>query len=437
MTPIETLILASYFFVLLILAVYGWHRYYMVYLYMKHKDEQPVPLTAFDALPVITVQLPIFNEMYVVDRLIDTVCQLDYPRELLEIQVLDDSTDETQEIAELAVRRHAAQGMDIKYLHRDRPHRLQGRRARRGPEGGARPVRRHLRRRLHAQARLPDAHGPLLHRSQGGDGAGALGAHQPGLFAADEDPEHPARRAFRARARLAEPGRLLLQFQRHGRHVAPRGDCRRRRLAARHADRRPRPQLPHAAAGLAVRVRAGPCRAGRAAGRDERVQVAAASLGEGVDPDLPEADAPHPAVGPADQGEGRSLLPPVGQPELPVDVRAVGADGAVDDHPLQHGVVRDDAHRHPAVLRGDGVGGQLLHGVAARGLSADVDRPPEVPAVPDVDRHRPGGEQHPRGVRGPVPQAERVRADAEVRRRRRAPTTGPPRSIARPWPSSR
>ena len=118
MTPIETLILASYFFVLLILAVYGWHRYYMVYLYMKHKDEQPVPIRAFDALPVITVQLPIFNEMYVVDRLIDTVCQLDYPLELLEIQVLDDSTDETQEIAELAVRRHAAQGMDIKYLHR-------------------------------------------------------------------------------------------------------------------------------------------------------------------------------------------------------------------------------------------------------------------------------------------------------------------------------
>ncbi len=118
MTPIETLILASYFFVLLILAVYGWHRYYMVYLYMKHKDEQPVPARAFAALPVITVQLPVFNEMYVVDRLIDSVCQLDYPRDLLEIQVLDDSTDETREIAELAVRRHAAHGMDIKYLHR-------------------------------------------------------------------------------------------------------------------------------------------------------------------------------------------------------------------------------------------------------------------------------------------------------------------------------
>jgi cellulose synthase/poly-beta-1,6-N-acetylglucosamine synthase-like glycosyltransferase len=66
----------------------------------------------------VTVQLPIYNEMYVADRLIDSVCLIDYPRELLEIQVLDDSTDETREIAELAVRRHAAQGIDIKYIHR-------------------------------------------------------------------------------------------------------------------------------------------------------------------------------------------------------------------------------------------------------------------------------------------------------------------------------
>jgi cellulose synthase/poly-beta-1,6-N-acetylglucosamine synthase-like glycosyltransferase len=118
MTPIETFILASYFFVLLILAVYGWHRYYLVYLYMKHKGEQPVPAGQFSDLPTITIQLPLFNEMYVVDRLIDAVCEIDYPRDRLEIQVLDDSTDETRAIAQLAVRRHAAQGIDIKYLHR-------------------------------------------------------------------------------------------------------------------------------------------------------------------------------------------------------------------------------------------------------------------------------------------------------------------------------
>jgi len=118
MTPAETIILASYFFVLVILAVYGWHRYYLVYQYLKHKDERPVPAGTFDALPRVTIQLPLYNEMYVVDRLVEAVCRIDYPRELLEIQVLDDSTDETTEIAELAVRRFASQGLDIKYIHR-------------------------------------------------------------------------------------------------------------------------------------------------------------------------------------------------------------------------------------------------------------------------------------------------------------------------------
>src|SRR5215211_6194586 len=104
----ETLILVVYFFVLSILAIYGWHRYYLVYLYMKNKDKLPVPgqLPMPDALPRVTIQLPIFNEMYVADRLIDAVVEMDYPAELLEIQVLDDSTDETAEIAAMAVRRH-------------------------------------------------------------------------------------------------------------------------------------------------------------------------------------------------------------------------------------------------------------------------------------------------------------------------------------------
>jgi cellulose synthase/poly-beta-1,6-N-acetylglucosamine synthase-like glycosyltransferase len=86
---------------------------------MRHKDSQPVEPAPLDPLPVVTVQLPIYNEMYVADRLIDSVCRLDYPRDLLEIQVLDDSTDETRDIAERAVRRHAANGVDIKYFHRE------------------------------------------------------------------------------------------------------------------------------------------------------------------------------------------------------------------------------------------------------------------------------------------------------------------------------
>jgi len=118
MTAAETLILATYFFVLVILAVYGWHRYYLVYLYMKNKGRQPVPAGSQDVLPLVTIQLPIYNEMYVADRLIDAVCQIDYPGALLEIQVLDDSTDETQSVAEQAVRRNASRGLDITYIHR-------------------------------------------------------------------------------------------------------------------------------------------------------------------------------------------------------------------------------------------------------------------------------------------------------------------------------
>ena len=118
MTFSETLTLASYFFVLIILAVYGWHRYYLVYLYVKHRDREPRPPEPLDPPPVVTIQLPLYNEMYVADRLIEAVCRLDYPRELLEVQVLDDSTDETRRIAALAVSRLAAQGVDIKYIHR-------------------------------------------------------------------------------------------------------------------------------------------------------------------------------------------------------------------------------------------------------------------------------------------------------------------------------
>jgi cellulose synthase/poly-beta-1,6-N-acetylglucosamine synthase-like glycosyltransferase len=116
-TP-ETLILAAYFFVLIVLAVYGWHRYYLVYLYMKYRDNEPKAGPLPDPLPRVTIQLPLYNEMYVADRLIDAVCRIDYPREKLEIQVLDDSIDETRSIAGAAVRRWSEQGVDIKYYHR-------------------------------------------------------------------------------------------------------------------------------------------------------------------------------------------------------------------------------------------------------------------------------------------------------------------------------
>ena len=118
MTSLETFVLVAYFFVLCILGIYGWHRYYIVYLYTKYRDRVPGPPPAVADWPVVTVQLPIFNEMYVVDRLIEAVCDLDYPKDRLEIQVLDDSTDETRDRAEMSVQRQLARGFDIKYLHR-------------------------------------------------------------------------------------------------------------------------------------------------------------------------------------------------------------------------------------------------------------------------------------------------------------------------------
>jgi len=119
MSTLEIVFLASYFGVLTILATYGSHRYRMAYLYYRHKFMLPTPKGRLAAMPRVTIQLPIFNEMYVVERLIDAVCRIRYPKELLEIQVLDDSTDETCSIARACVERHVARGIDIVYVHRD------------------------------------------------------------------------------------------------------------------------------------------------------------------------------------------------------------------------------------------------------------------------------------------------------------------------------
>jgi cellulose synthase/poly-beta-1,6-N-acetylglucosamine synthase-like glycosyltransferase len=117
-SPLETGVLGLYFLTLVILAIFGVHRYVMVYLYFRHRDQRALPLPPPEKLPRVTVQLPLYNEMYVVERLLESVCAIDYPRDLLEIQVLDDSTDETQEIARAAIARYGAQGFDIHYLHR-------------------------------------------------------------------------------------------------------------------------------------------------------------------------------------------------------------------------------------------------------------------------------------------------------------------------------
>lgn len=111
--------LFTYFGILIVLSIYGVHRYHMVWLYYWYKKNVPVPKGTFQSLPRVTVQLPVYNEMYVVRRLIESVVLIDYPRELLEIQVLDDSTDETRNIAAECVAEMRKRGHDIIYIHRD------------------------------------------------------------------------------------------------------------------------------------------------------------------------------------------------------------------------------------------------------------------------------------------------------------------------------
>ncbi len=116
-------LLIPYFTVLAVLAFYGFHRYVLVYLYFKNRGKRArEPRERFEQLPLVTVQLPIFNEQYVVDRLVDAICKLEYPKDRLEIQLLDDSTDETVEVARAVVERYAAAGNPIVYLHRTNRH---------------------------------------------------------------------------------------------------------------------------------------------------------------------------------------------------------------------------------------------------------------------------------------------------------------------------
>jgi len=115
----DTALLIPYFLVMIILAFYGLHRYQLVYLYYKHrKNAAKEPPMHFEQLPRVTVQLPIFNEQFVIDRLIESCCNMEYPRELLEIQVLDDSTDETKEVARNIVEQYQSAGHPIVYIHR-------------------------------------------------------------------------------------------------------------------------------------------------------------------------------------------------------------------------------------------------------------------------------------------------------------------------------
>ncbi len=121
--------LTTYLLALVVLFTYGMNCYFLMIFYRlnrpkalkRHAQIKKSFYLNFSSKgwPRVTIQLPIFNERYVIERLIKSVCRFDYPRELLEIQVLDDSTDDTVAIAQAVVAQMKRRGFDIVYLHRE------------------------------------------------------------------------------------------------------------------------------------------------------------------------------------------------------------------------------------------------------------------------------------------------------------------------------
>jgi cellulose synthase/poly-beta-1,6-N-acetylglucosamine synthase-like glycosyltransferase len=114
----DDVVVLIYVSVLAIVALYGFHRYVLVYLYLKHRHANYQPKSQFNELPLVTVQLPMFNEREVAERIIDATCHIDYPLEKFEIQVLDDSTDDSARIAREACEKWVAKGYPVRYIHR-------------------------------------------------------------------------------------------------------------------------------------------------------------------------------------------------------------------------------------------------------------------------------------------------------------------------------
>ena len=114
----DQIVLIGYFLSLTILFVFGLHGFVMIYYHRKYGHKIPVPKDNLTEDAIVTIQLPLYNEMYVVERLINAVCAIDYPKDKMEIQVLDDSTDETTSIVAKAVEAKKNEGFDISHIRR-------------------------------------------------------------------------------------------------------------------------------------------------------------------------------------------------------------------------------------------------------------------------------------------------------------------------------
>ena len=317
----------------------------------------------------MTVQLPIFNEQYVVERLLDAICKLEYPRDKLDIQVLDDSTDETVDVARALVERYAAVGNPITYHHRTNRHGFKAGALAEGMESAKgefvaifdadfTPPEDFLLRTIHhfADPKIGMVQTRWTH----------LNRHYSFLTEVEAillDGHFVLEHSGRARTGLFFNFNGTAGMWRRAR------DRRSRRLAARHADRRHRSFLSRSTERMEVHVSSG-CRVpSGVARRDDRLQDPAGTLGQGFDSDRKENPAPSVAQRCPTSYEGRSLVSPDGEYQLSPDDHAFCAAVARHDHPFLSGMVSDALHR-PAFIHGiDLLDFELLSGFAARTIS--------------------------------------------------------------------
>ena len=290
----DTLLLTPYFLVMIVLSVYGLHRYTLVWLYYRNrKNATHQPASRFEQLPRVTIQLPIFNEQFVIDRLIDSVCRIDYPRELLEIQVLDDSTDETQQVTQLIVDRYRALGYPIVYLHRTNRHGFKAGALDEGLKTASGefiaifdadfvPPSDWLMRVIHhfAESNIGMVQTRWTHLNRD---YSFLTQVEAILLDGHFVLEHGAR----SRSNVFFNFNGTAGMWRRSGH-RPGG-----RLAARHPHRRYRPELPRSDRRLEIQIPPGCRMPRRASHRNDRLQNPAAALGQGPHPDLKKNPSPR------------------------------------------------------------------------------------------------------------------------------------------------
>ena len=315
--------------------------------------------------------------------------------------MLDDSTDETGEIARLAVARSAAQGFDIKYLHRTDRTGYKAGALDDGHEGRARRVHRDLRRRLRPAGRLPAADGAVLHRPEGRRWCRRAGATSTadyslltqvqsilldGHFVLEHGGRNRAGRFFNFNGTAGVWRREAIDDAGGWQHDTLTEDL----------DLSYRAQLrgwqfvflPDLVAPAEVPVEMNAFKSQQHRWAKGSIQTCRKLLPQ------------HPAVGPAAQGQGRGVLPPHGELQLPADDRAVGAHVPVDGRALQHGLVRrccSSTCRCSSRRRRRWSTSTWSRSARS---TRDWKIAPEVPAVADVGRHRPRREQHQGGDRG-------------------------------------